>query len=97
MHEFTPHHCLCSCGMVFEDLHGHGLCFGCKIQTLRFDKVAYVAEGMAEKDIVAAAAASGREIERASDRDRDRRDFAKIEKPVLSDSTKRLIHQVHGR
>ena len=97
MHEFTPHHCLCPCGTVFEDFHGHQICFSCKIGTLNFDKVSTAVESSLEKEIVTAAAKSGRSIERAHDADRDKRDFVKVERPVLSDSTKRLIHQVHGR
>lgn len=97
LNAFTPHHHVCECGLVFEDFHGHGLCFGCKIQTLRFDTVSHASDGMAENDIVAANAASGRKIVRASDSDSDKRDFKKPIKATLSDDTKRLIHQTHGR
>ncbi len=29
----------CSCGKKFDDEHGHGVCFGCKIQGITFASV----------------------------------------------------------
>ncbi len=99
LNEYTPHHAICNdCNTVFEDLHKHGVCFGCKISTLTFDKVSYPAVGMGEKEIVEANAASGRKIVRASQTDPDKQvDSKKIIKPTLSDETKRRIYQTHGR
>ena len=96
---YTPHHAVCNdCNTVFEDLHKHGVCFACKISTLTFDKVSYTEDGMAEKELVAANAASGRKIVRASQTDPDKQaDAKKTVKPTLSDETKRRIYQTHGR
>jgi hypothetical protein len=96
---FSPHHAVCAdCNVVFEDLHQHGVCFGCKISTLTFDKVRYSEPGMGEKEVVAANAASGREIIRASPGDEDKQ--AKPDRPVkptVSDETKRRIYNSYGR
>lgn len=85
---------ICECGDSYEDEHGHGLCFGCKISTLRWKKVPESTSHVG-KEIVELAEKQGRGIVRASPLDKDIRDSPT--RPALSDETKRLIHATHGR
>ena len=58
------------CDEMFEDEHGHGLCFACKIQGITWGSVRQGPSVYAlEKETVEAAKASGRKIERAHPND----------------------------
>ena len=73
------------CGDRFEDEHGHGLCFGCKIRTVGWGRVPQGPSKYAlEAEAVADARAAGIEPERPDPNYTDRRDKPrKLERPKV--------------
>jgi len=69
----------CQCGKDFLDEHGHGLCFGCKIQGISFGKVDpnRMSPQAAEKSEIAKIRAKGLEPVRVTGSEVDKRDARK--------------------
>jgi hypothetical protein len=84
----------CECGKKYLDEHGHGLCFGCKVQGVSFGKVPQgPSKYFQEKQEIETAAAKGIEVERVDPNMPDIRDKPKqkLKRP------KKVEEMAHGR